>query len=241
MLKKKIPFQVENKTCIDCAMKGHSVFSVLSDEQVSRMSHHKTCAVYKKGQYLFLQNSRPVGLFCVYSGKIKLSTIGLDGKEQILRMAKDGDIIGYRALLTDERHRLSAIALEDCSVCVIDREFFVDLALQEPKLSQKVFKLISEDLRKAEDQIVSLSQKSVRERIAEALLFLKATYGLEEDMMTINIKLSREDLADYIGTSTESVIRLLSEFNTSGVIELVGKKILIKDLNQLNRIANINF
>ena len=81
----------------------------------------------------------------------------------------------------------------------------------------------------------------MRERIAEALLFLKATYGLEEDKMTINIKLSREDLADYIGTSTESVIRLLSEFNSSGVIELVGKKILIKDLNQLNRIANINF
>ncbi|MCO6460133.1 MAG: Crp/Fnr family transcriptional regulator [Saprospiraceae bacterium] len=231
--------QLQQKNCLECALKGHSVFSVLSDEQIEKINHHKSCAIYKKGQYLFTQFSRPVGLFCIYTGKIKLSTIGTDGKEQIIRLAKDGDIIGYRALMTEEHHRLSAIALEDSSVCLIEKDFFVKLAFQEPQLSKRVFKLISEDLRKAEEQIVSLSQKNVRERIAEALLFLKATYGLEADGKTLSVRLSREDFADYIGTSTESVIRLLSELNSSGIIELVGKKILINDIERLVRTANI--
>ena len=169
------------------------------------------------------------------------STTGLDGKEQIIRLAKNGDIIGYRALITNERYRLTAIALEDCSACVIDKNFFMDLAMKEPRIAQKIFKLISNDLKRAEDQIVSLSQKNVRERMSEALLFLKATYGFEEDGKTINVRLSREELADYIGTSTESVIRLLSEFNNGGLIRLDGKRIMILDNQKLVKTANISY
>lgn len=235
----KIPLLVQERKCQDCTLRGHSVFSILSDEQVSDLNDHKACTVYRKGQYLFTENGRPMGLYCVHSGKIKLTTIGLDGKEQIMRLAKDGDVIGYRALLTDERYRLSAIALEDCAVCVIEKDFFLELSAKEPKLNQRIFKLISNDLKKAEEHIVSLSQKNVRERMAEALLFLKATYGFEGDGITINVRLSREELADYIGTATESVIRLLSEFNAAGIIELEGKKIRIRDNDRLIRTANI--
>jgi len=235
----RVPLLVQERKCQDCTLRGHFVFSILSDDQISDLNDHKACTVYRKGQYLFTENSRPTGLFCVYSGKIKLTTIGLDGKEQIIRLAKDRDIIGYRALLTDERYRLSAIALEDCAVCVIDKDFFLELSAREPKLNQRIFKLISNDLKKAEEHIVSLSQKNVRERMAEALLFLKATYGFEGDGITINVRLSREELADYIGTATESVIRLLSEFNAAGIIELEGKKIRIRDNDRLIRTANI--
>lgn len=235
----KVPLLVQERKCQECTLRGHSVFSILSDEQVSDLNDHKACTVYRKGQYLFTENGRPMGLFCVHSGKIKLTTIGLDGKEQIMRLAKDGDVIGYRALLTDERYRLSAIALEDCAVCLIEKDFFLELSAKEPKLNQRIFKLISNDLKKAEEHIVSLSQKNVRERMAEALLFLKATYGFEDDGITINVRLSREELADYIGTATESVIRLLSEFNTAGIIELEGKKIRIRDNDRLIRTANI--
>jgi CRP/FNR family transcriptional regulator len=98
---------------------------------------------------------------------------------------------------------------------------------------------MSRDLKEAEDHIVSLSQKNVRERMAEALLFLKATYGLEEDQQTIMVNLSREEIADYVGTSTESCIRLLSEFNHDKIIALQGKKIKILNLPQLIQTANI--
>lgn len=237
----KVPLMVKERSCHDCNLRGHSVFSILSETQVIDLNDHKYCTVFRKGQVVFSEHAMPMGLFCIHSGKIKLSTIGMDGKEQIIRLAKNGEIIGYRALITDERYRLSATALEDVSACVIDKAFFLDLAMQEPKVAQKIFKLISNDLKKAEDQIVSLSQKNVRERMAEALLFLKATYGFEEDGKTINVRLSREELADYIGTSTESVIRLLSEFNAGGLIELDGKKICILENEKLVKTANLNF
>lgn len=235
----KVISQIDQKNCFNCAYRGHSLFSILSDDQLDLINNHKSCAVFKKGQYLFTQHSRPMGLFCVYSGKIKLSTVGSDGKEQIIRLAKDGDVVGYRAIITDEKYRLSAIALEDSSVCLIEKEFFLDLAMKEPKLSRQVFKLISNDLKRAEEQIVSMSQKSVRERTAEALLFLKATYGLENDNQTLNIRLSREELADYVGTTTEGVIRILSDFKGSGIIDLSGRKIIITNNELLIKTANI--
>lgn len=113
--------------------------------------------------------------------------------------------------------------------------------MQEPRIAQQIFKLISNDLKKAEDKIISLSQKNVRERMAETLLFIKATYGMEEDNKSLNVRLTREELADYIGTSTESVIRLLSEFNAAGIISLEGKKILILEHDKLVRTANISY
>ena len=213
----------------------------MSDTQVIDLNAHKYCTVFRKGQVLFAENAMPVGLFCIHSGKVKLSTQGIDGKEQIMRLAKSGEIIGYRALVSNERYHLSAIALEDCSACVIDKTFFMDLAMQEPRIAQQIFKLISNDLKKAEDKIISLSQKNVRERMAETLLFIKATYGMEEDNKSLNVRLTREELADYIGTSTESVIRLLSEFNAAGIISLEGKKILILEHDKLVRTANISY
>jgi CRP/FNR family transcriptional regulator len=182
----------------------------------------------------------PNGLFCVNSGKIKLSTLGFDGKEQILRLAKSGDVIGYRALLANERYHCSAVALEDCSICIIDKKYFQQCIENNHKLLFEMVKKISSDLKTAEEHIVSLSQKNVRERVAEALLFIKATYGLMDDEQTINVSLSREEIADYVGTATETAIRLLSEFNQDKIIELSGKKIKIINLQKLIKTANLN-
>lgn len=225
--------------CLHCNVRLDSVFNVLDEDQVKELCEHKSCAVYKKGQYIFTENGLPAGLFCINSGKIKLTTTGYDGKEQILRLVKAGDIIGYRALLSTERYNCSAVTLEDASICIIDKKYFFDAIESSPKLMFEVVKKMSKDLKVAEDHIVSLSQKNVRERMAEALLFLKATYGFEEDNQTINVNLSREEIADYVGTSTESCIRLLSEFNNDKLILLKGKKISILDLKKLIQTANI--
>lgn len=217
----------------------HSVFSVMDDAQVAEMTQHKSCTTYKKGQVIFSENGLPFGLFCVNAGKIKLCTTGPDGKEQILRLVKDGDILGYRALISNDRYHCNAVALEDCSICVVDKNYFMNLALNNPRLCQALFKKISDDLKQAEEHIVSLSQKNVRERMAEALLFFRATYGFETDGQTLNVQFSREEIADFVGTSTESAIRLLSEFNTDKLIELKGKKIKITNADKLTRTANL--
>lgn len=233
-------YKDSNPACAFCAARNQSVFSVLNHEQLADLSLNKSCAVYKKGQYIFNENGFPQALYCVNQGKVKLNTIGIDGKEQILRLAKSGDVLGYRSLLSNERYHCSAVALEDSSICVIDKSYFWDSINNNPKLLFEVIKKMSADLKTAEEHIVSLSQKNVRERMAEALLFFKATFGFAEDGQTLNVTLSREEIADYVGTSTESAIRLLSEFNQDKIIELVGKKIKIVNLPKLIKTANIN-
>jgi CRP-like cAMP-binding protein len=234
----KKPAQFETG-CLHCNVRMHSVFNVLEADQLNEMSMYKSCSTYKKGQYIFSENGLPAGLFCVNNGKIKISKTGFDGKEQILRLAKSGDIVGYRALIANERYASSAVTLEDASICIIDKAYFFKSLETNPKLLFEVVKKMSRDLKEAEDHIVSLSQKNVRERMAEALLFLKATYGYEEDNKTIDVSLTREEIADYVGTSTESCIRLLSEFNQDKIIALKGKKISIINLPILIQTANI--
>jgi CRP-like cAMP-binding protein len=235
---KTSPYGFEHN-CVSCNSRLNSVFSVIDSENILELSNHKSCTTYKKGQVVFSENGLPMGLFCVNSGKIKLSTSGPDGKEQILRLVKGGDILGYRALISNDRYHCNAIAIEDCSICIIEKQYFLNLAINNSKLSIALFKKLSDDLKKAEEHIVSLSQKNVRERMAEALLFFKATYGYEQDGMTLSVQLSREEIADFVGTSTESAIRLLSEFNSDKIIELSGKKIKIINSDKLTKTANL--
>lgn len=224
--------------CNFCDSRLLSVFKDLKGAQLEEMNQHKSCVHFKKGQSIFTENGMPFGLYCVNQGKIKLTTAGIDGKEQILRLSKAGDILGYRALLSGEQYQSAAVALEDSSVCFLPKEILFSLIENNKLLGYELMKLLSNDLKVAEQQIVSLSQKNVRERVAEALLFLKATYGLLEDE-TIAVSLSREEIADFVGTATESVIRILSEFNTDKIIQLEGKKIKILDLPKLLKTANI--
>lgn len=217
----------------------NSIFGDLTEPEKEELSKHKSCSSAKKGQIVFSENGLPMGLFCISKGKIKLSTTGPDGKEQILRLVKEGDILGYRALVSNDRYHATATALEDVDFCFVEKDYFMNLVLSNPKLCISIFKKISEDLKSAEEHIVSLSQKNVRERMAEALLFFKATYGFEADGQTLNVQFSREEIADFVGTSTESAIRLLSEFNHDKIIELKGKKIKIINQDKLVRTANL--
>lgn len=226
-------------SCQHCNARMSSLFKEFRGEQLEVLDESKTCSYYKKGQYIFTENGFPLGVFCVNKGKIKLSITGLDGKEQILRLCKDGDVLGYRALMSNDRYQSSAIALEDCSICFISKATFFSLINNNQSLGFEIIKLLSQDLKQAEQHIVTLSQKNVRERMAEALLFIKATYGLKEDGQTLNVILSREEIADFVGTSTESAIRLLSEFNSDKIIELDGKKIKLLNINQLIKAANL--
>jgi CRP/FNR family transcriptional regulator len=144
-----------------------------------------------------------------------------------------------RSLLSQDKYSASAIALEDSGVCFIPKELFMGVLQKDGALSMEIMKLLSDDLRKAEISITHLAQKSVRERLAEALLFIKETYGFEADNSTLNLKLSREELANLVGTATETVIRLLSEFKSDSIISLEGKKIKIISIDKLVSTANL--
>lgn len=233
-----MPVEVQS-LCHSCETRFASVLGKAKREFLDEINIQKICNVYKKGQVIFHEGSHPFGVYCINSGKIKLSHLGDDGKEQIIRLLKDGDITGYRALLSGDRYGASAIALEDTHVCFIPKELFLHVLKNDAALAFEMMKLLSDELHRAELQLTHLAQKPVRERLAETLLFIKETYGFEEDGVTLNVRFSREEIANLVGTATESTIRLLSEFRKDGMVELDGKKIKILKQRELIRTANL--
>jgi len=226
-------------TCQHCKARFGSVFFKADEDNISAINDAKVCSLYKKGQVIFQEGAHSFGIYCINSGKVKLTHSGDDGREQIIRLVKPGDLIGYKALISNEPYTATATVLEDSAVCFIPRDLFLHLLQKDNALSLKMMQILTSELRRAETKITHLSQKPVRERLAETLLTLKETYGLEEDEQTINVTLSREEIANLVGTATESAIRLLSEFKKEKVIDLTGKKIRILRLQQLIKMANL--
>ncbi len=225
--------------CDNCDSREKSIFCELKGESLGIINTSKTCNYFKKGQIIFSEGFQPMALYCINSGKVKLVQLGDNGREQIVRLKKEGDILGYRALLSGEKYFATAIALEDCSICSIPKEQFFKVLENETSLALQLMKLLSQNLGKAEHKITDLAQKPVRERMAEAILFLKETYGTEEDGKTLNVVLTREEIANLVGTATETAIRLLSEFKSDSIIELQLKKIKILDYPKLVKTAHI--
>ncbi len=218
-------------SCAHCASKKDSLFSELNQEELESLDLHKSCILYKKGQTLYYEGTRPMGLFCLNSGKVKVYKITSDGKEQILNLAKAGDFIGYRALISEEFYAASASVIEEGAICYIPKADFLKILNGNPKFFRKMMQKLCDDLGILEQKLVTIAQKSVRERLAATLLMLKESYGMEGEGQStlIDIALSREDLANIIGTATETVIRLLSEFKNQELISLQGKKIKVID------------
>jgi len=233
-MKKKI----DTPHCETCGSRDKSVFCGLSNTEVSELDKEKGCNMYDKGQVIFHEGNRVNGIYCINKGKVKIFQLGSEGKEQIIRFAKEGDVIGYRALLSEEPLSASAAALEDASICFIPKHQVIKMILENPSFNFKMLKVLSHELGEAAKVITDLAQKPVRERLAETLLALKDTFDLDEEKV-IQVRLSREELANIVGTATESVIRLLSEFKKDKLIAIEGRNIKLLDLPALTRTANI--
>lgn len=230
-------FNCDFKPHLGCALcKTHhkSMFGALTDREQEIVDAAKTTITYKKKQVLFHEGTRPLGVFCISSGRVKVYRIGLDGKEQIIKISGAGDLLGYKALISDQHYLLSGEALEDSVVCFIPKEDFLELLKPGSQFYMNLLKAVCEEHGMIASKITEMAQLSVRQRLALSLLMLNDTYGLEqEEGGEIQINLSREDLANIVGTATESLIRLLNEFKKDGLIETYGRKIEVKDQNGL--------
>ncbi len=226
--------------CEDCDIRENNIFAELPVVEVAIINHEKHCRHYQKGEVIFNEGAYPSQLLCIHSGKIKLQKLGSDGREQIIRLVKQGDILGYRALLSGEAYYSSAIALEDCFVCSIPKETFFEVVRMDSRLAFNMMQLLSTELRQAQMKVVEMAQKSVKERLAEGLLILYHTYGLQNDKKTLAVMLSREELATLIGTATETVIRLLAEFKRQKYVDIRGRNIKILNYGALLKTANVD-
>lgn len=222
--------------CEQCIVRQFSSLKALNKDELLKMAECKTSYTIKKGEPIFEEGESTNGIFCVKDGVCKLTKLSANGKDQIVKLVKPGELLGQRSMISDEPANLSAVALEDMEVCFIPKKEIMEFFNENNQFSMNVMKTICGDLKDADDHMVSLAQKSVKERLAETLLHLEDTFGKNEDG-SLHIQLSREELAGMIGTATESCIRLLSEFNKTGLIELIGKKIAIVDRNKLKRMS----
>src|SRR5512133_2996007 len=224
--------------CDSCSLESGSLFKYLTPEEMEAINYEKAFRQYKRGDILYQEGNRISGFFCINSGIIKVFKTGFDGKEQIIRFAKQGDIIAYRSVLSNELACTSAKVIEDCQVCFIPSEILTSFIKTNPAYALELLKLACHELGEANSFITDIAQKTVRERLAEVLLLLFQEFGLDENKF-LNISLTREELANIVGTATESVIRLLSEFKSDRMVELNGRKIKILNIKGLEKISNV--
>lgn len=215
------------------------IFGVLLQKEKELLRKSRSCTAYRKGEIIYKEGESPTGLICLTEGKAKIFKEGVGGREQIVRMAKPVSFIGYRALLANDNYISSAVAIEDCMVCAYEREVFLKVLKNNNQLALNIIRYMARELGFSNERTVTLTQKHIRGRLAESLLFLRDTYGCEDDNATIKVYLSREDIANLSNMTTSNAIRTLSTFANEKVISIDGRKIKILDLHRLKKISEL--
>ena len=206
-------------------------------DTLEKLSATRNLKTFKKKDFIYNEGGYPKGIFFVSTGKVKTSLINDDGKELITGLYNEGDFFGYLALLEESQYADTATAMEEAEVCLIPKEDFYSLIYNSPDVSKKFIKMLSNELATKEEQLLKLAYNSVRKRVAEALTTLYDKYSKENDVK-FSMKISRDDLSNIVGTSTETVIRTLSDFKDEELVELKGGTISILNYNKLVSMKN---
>lgn len=219
--------------------KSNSVINNLPPEELDRLTENMSTQVYNKGEIIFREGAFATGIFFIKEGKAKKYKVDKDGREQIIYVANTGEILGYHALLAEERYFDSAAVLEDSEIGFIPKEDFFEVLENSKILPQRLLKTLSHEFFVLANSIALFAQRSVRERFAMQLVLMREKY--KENFtpgMDVEINMSREDLASLVGTARENILRILKDFKEEGILETKGRKIIIKDINKLLRVTN---
>ncbi|WP_372758008.1 Crp/Fnr family transcriptional regulator [Mariniflexile sp.] len=221
-----------NQNCI--IKKG---VSLVSDIDLINQKNDIRC---KKGQQFIIEGAPVNGLFFILKGKVKVFRTGINGREQIVRFAKDGEIIGHRGFGTEEYYSIGAIALEDTVLCYFSKDVLQEKLRKNPEFTYNMMLFYANELNRSESKVKSISQMTVRERVVDTLLYINRKFG--ELKGFLDLSLSRKEYADYAGTTEEQVIRVFSALKKENLILARGKKIGITNIDLLKKeISEHNF
>ena len=219
--------------------KSESVFNDLPPEDLIILKSHITEQVYKKGEVIFREGAYPSGIFYITEGKAKKYKVDNAGKEHIIYVANTGELLGYHAILSEDRYPDSAAAIEESKISFIPREDFLNALEYSGVLSKRLLKTLSHEFAVLANSLSMIAQKSVRERVAVQLIVLREKYKV--NFVTgnpVEINMSRDDLANLVGTARENVVRVLSEFKEDKILVTKGRKIIVHDVAKLIKIAD---
>lgn len=219
--------------------KSESVLADLPSDELEQLTAHKTEKLYKKGEIIFREGSFPAGIFYITDGKVKKYKLGSDGKEHIIYVADIGELLGYHAILSEDRYPDSAAALEESKVAFIPKDNFLQVLEQSDTLNRRLLKTLSHEFAVLSNSLSMFAQKSVRERLALQLIVMREKYKVNfQPGIPVEINMTRDDLASIVGTARENVVRLLTEFKDAGILATKGRKIIVLDVKKLIKIAD---
>ncbi|MHA4808526.1 Crp/Fnr family transcriptional regulator [Flavitalea flava] len=219
--------------------KNQSIFADLPEKDAALLAAHQSEQLYEKNELIFREGSYPSGIFFIRSGKAKKYKVTKDGGEQIIYVANTGELIGYHAILAEDRYPDSAAALEQSLIAFIPKEDFLEVLDRSTLLSRRLLKVLSHEFAVLTNSLTLFTQHSVRERLALQLIVLREKYKVNfQPGMPVEINMSRNDLASLVGTVRENVVRVLGELKEEGIIETKGRKIMVLDVKRLIGIAN---
>ncbi len=220
-----------------CASKA-SIFSILEEPQLKQITDKITGKNYKKGEMIFFEGDKSDKLYVINSGKVKIFKYTKEGKEQILYILSIGDFLGDLSILKKDNFKFNAEALEDVSMCQLTKDDFDQAVKDNPEIALKILEVLYERIAKLENLVQSLSTKDIESRISRLLLSFIKDFGVpEDDIIRLELPLSREDMANYIGVTRETISRKLNSMQDEGIIDLIGNKtIILKDMEYLEDI-----
>ena len=229
----------QEKIDVDLSASLSEVWRVLTEQEREILRANAKILFFKRNEWIYREGEAAKDMMCLLQGKVRISKHGVGGRNQIIRMIKPIQYFAYRAYFAKQRYLTDASAFEASKVCIIPMTIVDALIRANSKFAMFFIRQLSVDLGIADERTVNLTQKHIRGRLAESLLFLKNSYGLEEDKATISIYLSREDLANLSNMTTSNAIRTLSTFVSEHIIAIDGRKVKIIDEERLRRISRM--
>jgi CRP-like cAMP-binding protein len=222
--------------CIECSNMNCFVKKYCSGEQLSNISSHKNINLYRRGDSIFREGNIMYGIHFIQKGGVKIVTPSLFGREQVVRLASDGDILGHRVLGND-KYYFNAIAVMDTLVCFVETDIFKETCMSNPEFSYNLLLFYALELRRTELRVKYHAQMNIREKVAEAFVYLNEIFGTDAKTKMLNIELSRQEIGDIAGTTPEQVTRQLSDFEHEKLIAREKREIRITDINGLQNIV----
>lgn len=223
--------QEELANCTSCINENCFIKKHIHLAQMKNYLDKKRSFICKKSQQFIIEGAPIQGLYFIYKGKVKTVKTGIHGREQIVRLTKDGDTVGFRGFGTSKRYHIGAYTLEDTTLCNFSNEDMLDMLHTIPELTFDLMLFYAEELNKSENNIRKIAQMNVRERVIDTLLYIYRKFGQVNGVIALD--LSRKEIADFAGTTDEQVIRVISSLKKESLIKSVGKKIGLININKL--------
>lgn len=221
---------------IDIRRGLQDLWNLLTEAQRAEIMDSAIVQTYRKGESIYKVDEESVYLVCMLKGRVKLEKLGIGGRMQIMRMFRPGDNFGYRSYFAVQEHVTEAVAMETTQVALIPMNLIERNCMENPKLAMYFVRNLATDLGASDERTVNLTQKHIRGRLADSIVFLIDKYGFESDGETINAPLSRDDLAALSNMTTSNAIRTLATFVKEEILELEGRRIKVLNRDKLKRI-----